>query len=185
MCLLQHTLRVLSIMRTGVHSIFQMKTIRQYNCLLQHHQAWLKLFVNDPRMCRARGEKSCICETAVWLNAIYAGYSWFHGPPPIMIGKKNNLGRHYTPVISATCTKNHNVNIQDPVRCFQCGLWSAGHYDVGRPTVSGSGLRRKRCASVFGQQTNIPPVVCTVNHIMLHDALQQTCRLLTPPTVTH
>lgn len=45
-------------------------------------------------------------------------------------------------------------------------------------------LRGKHCLSVFGQQTNILPVVCTVSHIMFHNALRQTCRLLTPPTVT-
>lgn len=38
---------------------------------------------------------------------------------------------------------------------------------------------------VFGQQTNILPVVCTVNHIMPHNVLQQTSGLPTPPTVTH
>lgn len=92
--------------------------------------------------------------------------------------QKNKLGRVNTLVIPATCTKN-NMTFKTMFNIFgKCYvLQDIRLEDLLR-------LRGKHCLSVFGQQTNILPVVCTVSHIMFHNALRQTCRLLTPPTVT-
>lgn len=117
--------------------------------------------------CVCQEEKNLKWETAAWLMAIYARYSWFYGPPPLMISNITHL---------------HNESY------YQHNVFSVGYVlqDITKlEDLSGSGLRGKHCLSVFGQQTNILPVVCTVNHIMLQNALQQTCRLPTPPTVTH